>query len=60
MGIWNERQRAALGFVRYEDFLLPAKYTAGKTEITVRLENTSEASQKVAWTEGGYTALCIV
>lgn len=60
VGIWNERQRAALGFVRFEDFLLPAKYTAGKTEITVRLENTSEASQKVAWTEGGYTALCIV
>lgn len=60
VGIWNERQRAALGYVRWEDYLIPAKYTAGKSKITVKLVNaTAGADETIDWTENEYTVFSL-
>ena len=60
VGIWNERQRAALGFVRWEDYFIPAKYTQGKNKITIKLKNLmNENGNLVAWSENEYTVFSL-
>lgn len=60
VGIWNERQRAALGFVRWEDYFIPAKYTQGKNKITIKLKNLmNEDGNSVAWSENEYTVFSL-
>ena len=55
VGIWNERFRAALNYIRWEDYFIPSKYTAGKNKITVKLVNfTGESGEIIPWTESEY------
>jgi len=61
VGIWNERFRAALNYVRWEDYYIPAKYTAGKNSIKVRLVNTTSGTDnEVFWTESEYTVYSVL
>ncbi|MCB9488806.1 MAG: DUF2961 domain-containing protein [Deltaproteobacteria bacterium] len=52
VGLWRTVAQNELHRWRDEEFLIPARFTQGKREIAIRVEN---ANEDVAWTEFVYT-----
>ena len=59
-GIWKESQRNALGYLRWEDYMISSSFTSNKESITVRLVNDASSDVEIIpWTESVYEIFCI-
>ncbi len=60
VGVWNERFRAALNYVRWEDYYIPAKFTAGKSKLKIKIVNLTAGDDSIIpWTESEYTVYSV-